>query len=94
MSDSDDPALDPRADAPRDENADYVHPVDAGAGTDELPVEQEDAGSYVSGGDHGLAADRAVDDDEKGDYVTPVDHGGGTRTDDDGDSGEYVDAER
>jgi len=79
------------------EAADFVHPVDHGAGTQEEPLVAEEEGSYVSGGDHQHVptADTApMTMDEKGDYVTPVDHGAGTEIDADEESGEYVDADR
>ena len=80
-----------------DESADYVHPVDKGAGTVEEPLASEDEGSYVSGAvhEHVSSADTVpMTMDEKGDYVTPVDHGGGTEIDVDEEAGEYVDADR
>jgi len=79
------------------EAADFVHPVDHGAGTQEEPLVAEEEGSYVSGGDHQhvpTADTVPMTMDEKGDYVTPVDHGAGTEIDADEESGEYVDADR
>jgi len=80
-----------------DEAADFVHPVDHGAGTQEEPLVAEDEGSYVSGAvrEPVPSADTVpITMDEKGDYVTPVDHGAGTEIDGDEEAGEYVDAER
>lgn len=79
-----------------EEAANYVFPVDHGAGTDEEPVESEDEGSYVSGAAHEHAPTTdtmPMTMDEKGDYVAPVDHGSGTKVDVDGEAGDYVDAE-
>ena len=79
-----------------DESADYVHPVDHGAGTEEEPLASEDEGSYVSGAvhQHAPSADTVpMTMDEKGDYVAPVDHGEGTEIDTDEESGEYVEAD-
>ena len=78
------------------ESADFVHPVDHGAGTEQGALTSEDEGSYVSGAahEHAPSADTApMAVDEKGDYVTPVDHGVGTEIDADGEAGEYVDAD-
>lgn len=76
------------------EAADFVHPVDHGAGTKEAPLASEDEGSYVSGAEQVPNADTVpIAVDEKGDYVAPVDHGAGTETADDDEAGEYVDAD-
>ncbi|HEV7957810.1 MAG: hypothetical protein JWL94_349 [Microbacteriaceae bacterium] len=82
------PAPDANADRIVDEAADFVHPVDHGAGTRTEPLESEEAGGYVSVHDADAPNDPAASE-EKGDYVQPVDHGGGSDEPIE-DAGDYV----
>lgn len=76
-----------------DEAADFVHPVDHGAGPQEQPLEAEKAGSYVTGGEHANTAEQVIDDEEKGDYVSPVDHGNGGSEMTDEEAGDYTESD-
>lgn len=84
----------PAADHDVEEAADFVHPVDHGAGTVEEPSEREPAGSFVTGGGSEHPADLVSAVEEKGDYVDPVDHGDGETTSFDEDAGDYTDTDR
>lgn len=73
------------------EAADFVHPVDHGAGTDEELIDGENKGDFTTSTDHGdghLAPPNALREDgdfvsgssdneglQGNDYVDPVDHG-------------------
>lgn len=88
----------PETELSASEAANFVYPVDHGAGTAEEPLESEAAGDYVSDDRHGKAAgsyteiddDSTVDStDEKGDYAGSVNQTDGTEEEIDG-AGDYV----